>query len=288
LTARGSRLGAFLGFGRGGLPILAILLLSASPACAAGAPAPVAPAAQPVVPAAAPAQTDPAATGGAAEAAAAPAAPDSTVPAPAPATGVTARDKPGDEGKHIVVTWKPSSDDGAGARTVFGYEVLRAPSADGPFTPTGVKAPAGKTEAVDEVPANGTDYWYAVRAATAGGAASDSAPVGPARSSPQWFNPDKTSVAVFTVIFCVATAVVLSMARRGAKFYIRPIGGINAIDEAIGRATEMGKPILFVPGLLEAGDPPTLAAFSIMGRVAKKVAEYQSAPDRYPATTRWS
>jgi hypothetical protein len=190
--------------------------------------------------------------------------------------GVTAKDRPGDEGKRIDVSWIASPDDGAGARPVTGYELLRGTSAGGPFTPTGVKTPAGKTDAVDEVPADGTDYWYAVRASTLTGATADSAAFGPARSTPQWFNPEKTSVALFAVVFCVATAVVLSMARRGAKFYIRPIGGINAIDEAIGRATEMGKPILFVPGLLEANDVPTLAAFSIMGRVAKKVAEYQS------------
>jgi hypothetical protein len=139
-----------------------------------------------------------------------------------------------------------------------------------------VKTPAGGTTAIDEVPENGTDYWYAVRASTATGATSDSAPSGPARSSAQWFNPEKASVAVFTVLFCVAAVIVLSMARRGTKFYIRPIGGINAIDEAIGRATEMGKPILFVPGLHEAGDVPTLAAFSILSRVAKKAAEYQT------------
>lgn len=197
-------------------------------------------------------------------------------PAPAPPSGVTAKDKPGDEGKHVAVSWKLSPDDGAGTRSVIGYEVLRGPAAGGPFTATGTKAPAGKMEAVDEVPADGTDYWYAVRAITVTGATSDSPAWGPARSSAQWFNPQKTSVALFTVIFCVAAAIVLTMARGGTHFYIRPIGGINAIDEAIGRATEMGKPILFVPGLQEAGDVPTLAAFSILSRVAKKAAEYQT------------
>jgi hypothetical protein len=48
------------------------------------------------------------------------------------------------------------------------------------------------------------------------------------------------------------------------------------VDEAIGRATEMGKPILYVLGLGTASDIATIASFTILGRVAKKVAEYQT------------
>lgn len=259
---------ALLGLGMLVLPILAAPLFADAPASAP-------PSATSAAPSSAHAGEAPA---GRAEAAPGEGAPDAAEagPPPAPATGVTAKDSPGDEGKKISVSWKPSPDDGAGTHSVVGYELLRASTASGPFAPTGVKTPSGNTEAVDGVPADGTDYWYEVRAITDKGATSDSAVVGPVRSSAQWFNPDKTSVALFTIAFCAFAATVLRMARRGKRFYVRPIGGINAIDEAIGRATEMGKPILFVPGLLEAGDVPTLAAFSILGRVAKKVAEYQS------------
>ena len=48
------------------------------------------------------------------------------------------------------------------------------------------------------------------------------------------------------------------------------------MDDAIGRATEMGKPILYVLGLGTAADIGTIASFTILGRVAKKVAEYQT------------
>ncbi|MCP4648182.1 MAG: hypothetical protein GY852_10710, partial [bacterium] len=65
-------------------------------------------------------------------------------------------------------------------------------------------------------------------------------------------------------------------AKRGVQLYLRPIAGIEAIDEAIGRATEMGKPILYVPGLSTIGDVATIASITILGRVAKKVAEYQT------------
>jgi hypothetical protein len=48
------------------------------------------------------------------------------------------------------------------------------------------------------------------------------------------------------------------------------------VDEAIGRATEMGRPILYVLGLGSAADIATIASFTILGRVAKRVAEYQT------------
>lgn len=216
------------------------------------------------------------------EAPAPPAAELAPTAAPAPVTGVAVKDNPSDGGKKVIVTWTPSADDGAGAMSVRGYVILRAKSAEGPFEATGLKAALGEAKAIDQVPDNGVDYWYKVRAVTAaaeaGGApafGTDSDAAGPARASIQLFKWGLLSVAVLTAGFCLAVLYVLILAGRGKQFWIRPISGINAIDEAIGRATEMGKPILFVPGLFEANDPPTLAAFSILNRVAKKVAAYQ-------------
>jgi hypothetical protein len=57
------------------------------------------------------------------------------------------------------------------------------------------------------------------------------------------------------------------------------------LDEAVGRATEMGKPILYVPGLSGMADVATIASINILGPVAKKVAEYESTiivPNRDP------
>ena len=56
---------------------------------------------------------------------------------------------------------------------------------------------------------------------------------------------------------------------------IRKVAGLNAVDEAIGRATEMGKPVLFTPGW--GGDiqrPTTIAALNILSLVAEKTASY--------------
>ena len=78
------------------------------------------------------------------------------------------------------------------------------------------------------------------------------------------------------VIFTVLMLVFINKAKRGQELYIRPLAGIDAVDDAIGRATEMGKPILYVLGLGTASDIATIASFTILGRVAKKVAEYST------------
>jgi hypothetical protein len=67
-----------------------------------------------------------------------------------------------------------------------------------------------------------------------------------------------------------------AQARAGKEIFIRRIPGIDAIEEGIGRATEMGKPVLYVPGIDELQDIQTIASMLILGEVAKKVAEYQS------------
>jgi hypothetical protein len=51
---------------------------------------------------------------------------------------------------------------------------------------------------------------------------------------------------------------------------------LDAVDEAIGRATELGKPILFLTGAGDMSEPSTLAAAVILGRVAKRIASYET------------
>ena len=46
----------------------------------------------------------------------------------------------------------------------------------------------------------------------------------------------------------------MRLARSGREMKIRKIAGLEAVDEAVGRATEMGRPILFVPGIQDISD----------------------------------
>ena len=65
-------------------------------------------------------------------------------------------------------------------------------------------------------------------------------------------------------------------ATSGRQLFIRRIAGLEAVDEAIGRATEMGRPILYIPGIQDMDDVQTLASVTILGRVAQQIATYDT------------
>ena len=92
----------------------------------------------------------------------------------------------------------------------------------------------------------------------------------------EWFNTGTVPVMVACAVFLFLIFRYFGVAQSGRDLYLRPIAGIEAIDEAIGRATEMGKPILYVPGLSTIDDVATVASLTILSRVARKVAEYQT------------
>jgi len=92
----------------------------------------------------------------------------------------------------------------------------------------------------------------------------------------QWFDKSKSSLLLLLIIFCGAVIYYIFYAGLGKEFYIRKINGLEAMDEAVGRATEMGRPILFVPGILDIGDMQTISALTILGKLSEKVAEYHT------------
>ena len=91
-----------------------------------------------------------------------------------------------------------------------------------------------------------------------------------------WFNSNKISILLLLVIFCLAVVYYIFRAGRGDEFFIRRINGLDALEEAVGRATEMGKPVLFVPGIMDLDDMQTIAGLTILGKLAEKAAEYHT------------
>ena len=77
------------------------------------------------------------------------------------------------------------------------------------------------------------------------------------------------------IVVCAALAYYIYAAGK-RELYIRKIAGLQALDEAVGRATEMGKPVLYVVGLADVDDIQTLASLSILSHVARKTAEYDT------------
>ncbi len=81
-------------------------------------------------------------------------------------------------------------------------------------------------------------------------------------------------VLILMVVFSGLVLWKIAAARRQKALYIRRISGLNAIDEAIGRATELGRPVLFHPGIESFRNIQTLAALGILEYVAKVCAQY--------------
>jgi hypothetical protein len=208
---------------------------------------------------------------------------DSLAQLPAPPTNVVAEDAPNDNGHAMMVSWKLSSDDGAGKNNVISYEILRSDNPDTGFVSRGVVAAgtnsykdqgAREKESENYFP-NNKNYYYRVRANAEKGFSS-SLVSSPAYAFGQWYHTGKTVVLVACIIFTIFTLTFITKAKRGEELYVRPLAGIAAVDESIGRATEMGRPILYVLGLGTAADIATIASFTILARIAKMTAEYRT------------
>jgi len=89
----------------------------------------------------------------------------------------------------------------------------------------------------------------------------------------EWFDTTKWATLIASIIMGIMVVVALYRARR-FDLYIRPIAGLEELDNAVGRATEMGRPVMFVPGWGTLGDPCTISAMMILNQIAKKTAEY--------------
>jgi hypothetical protein len=81
---------------------------------------------------------------------------------------------------------------------------------------------------------------------------------------------------VILALLCGVVLFFIIKARRGAVLKIRKIAGLSAIDEAVGRATEMGRPMLFINGIQDMDDLQTVAGITVLGKVAKTAAEYDA------------
>lgn len=96
-------------------------------------------------------------------------------------------------------------------------------------------------------------------------------------------NPESTAlfdVALLPILLGAILAVLILLyttysRRSSGRFSMRQIAGLTAVEEAIGRATEMARPIIYTPGW--GGDiqrPTTIASMNILSHVAARTAQY--------------
>ena len=93
------------------------------------------------------------------------------------------------------------------------------------------------------------------------------------------FNEERTYLLAVTLFVCGAILAFIAAARAGRRMWVRPIPALEAVDEAVGRATEMGKSVLFVPGIQDINDVQTIAGVTVLRRVAERTADYRTAMD---------
>lgn len=193
---------------------------------------------------------------------------------PASPTKVLSKDKPNDAGGSIFVTWTKSVDDVEENELVKEYQVFRSSSLDGEFELIGT-ASKGFEKYVDGTTIDGTQYYYMVKASD-GVSYSQPARSEAVSSSAQWFHTGRINMLVATVIISFLILWFIRQAKSGKELYIRPIAGLEAVDDAVGRATEMGKPIMYIPGIMDMDNMQTIASVIILGRVARKAAQYET------------
>ncbi|MCG8417860.1 MAG: hypothetical protein MJE77_07950 [Proteobacteria bacterium] len=206
-----------------------------------------------------------------------------------------------DNGKHLVVSWRAPGHTGDRS-LVFRTRVDHSDKADisaekkligslvgsvaevatavGRWTLVAVTDQSAYTDEVEP----GSSYRYLV--VTARPSLSDPERVGllsePAPSqviAPRaaFFDVDRW---FFLVIIGLMAAVlglyIWLVRRRPERAFIRRIPGVDAIEEAVGRSTEMGRPVLYVTGVEEIQDIQTIASLLILGHVAEMTAEYDT------------
>jgi hypothetical protein len=193
---------------------------------------------------------------------------------PAPPTNVTAKDIPNDKGGAMTISWEKSVDDGGGANNVTGYEILRSTNKDEGYEHIGGAAP-GATYFSDSDTKNKVRYFYKIRAISPWGT-SESLPSNPAFSRVQWFDFSRLTLFALALIIGLAIFYFINSAKTGKKLFIRKIAGLEAVDDAVGRATEMGRKIIYIPGIMDMDSMQTIAGVTILGRVAKLAAEYEA------------
>lgn len=228
---------------------------------------------------------------------------EGTLPTPA---NVQVFDTPNDGGQSLTVNWAPSPLDNPDAR----YQVLVG---DAGATDVAALKVVAEFPAHTRLVKDAKGAWwtrtaernwhqltirngkavelkdgtvYTVTVAMLKGEERIVGPLLQAAPAPNWFNWNLMNNLVLTLIFGGVVFYSIAQAKRH-DIFLRRIPGLDAVDEAIGRATELGKPILYLTGAHDMSDPSTIAAAVILGRVAKKTAAYETellVPHRDPIT----
>jgi len=183
------------------------------------------------------------------------------------ALSLQAKDTPNDGGGSITLRWM------APPTTPAQWTVVRR-ERGGTFAP--LATIDGKLQTYEDDTAQpGTAYEYQLVALPTDPLL-DSDVSAPTQAIANWFDGTKFNVLVVAGVFYLLLFFYILQAERGTRWTFRKIPGLDAIEEAIGRATEMGKGVFYIPGVQDIDDIQTIASMILLSKVAKMSAKYET------------
>jgi hypothetical protein len=189
------------------------------------------------------------------------------VPTAGSAFPLRAFDTPNDGGHSVTLQWSRP------APTPPEWNVERRAKSGGSFAAIAV-VPGHSESYADTSAQDGVSYQY--RLVAAGDPAVESDVSDPAAASLNWFDTGKGNVFALVLVFGAMVFFYIAQAQRGRPMAFRKIAGLAAIEEAVGRATEMGKSVLYIPGIQDIDDIQTIASMIILSNVSKMTAKYET------------
>ncbi|MFC1587175.1 DUF6754 domain-containing protein [Planctomycetota bacterium] len=219
-------------------------------------------------------------------------------------------DMPNDSGSGVILTWKVMPYDGEGVV----YIPLVAETERGKYFPqepitstgnlksdipaafgysdknkayhavglVGYKIPKPGGEPGELIPRNfakGVEYFFKLQIKWGDGEQAevfDGSTIARATIVDNWFYKKKLNTFLVMLFFCSGIMFFINLARRNPNLFVRRISGLEAVEDALGRATEMGKSVLFVHGINQISELPAIASINILSKIAEKVAEYDT------------
>ena len=209
------------------------------------------------------------------------------ISAPPAAISIIAEDVAWDAGGAIKISWQPAAGTTSATKWIVERsEVLAAGQGldqgpgqglgQGPWTLV-AEVPIAETSAVASKLSPDASYFFRVTAVSPNGSSAVTTTKSAATGYWNFFIGAK--LPLFCAILLVSACVIyfILAARRGRPMKVRRIAALEAITDAVGRATEMGRSILFVPGIQDMDNIQTVAGLTVLGNVSRTAAEYDAA-----------